>query len=60
MAHPFADLIELKFEEQRPGYSRCTLAVPEKHLNPHGAVAFARVAKASGTYSLFTPGGHAA
>jgi acyl-CoA thioesterase len=45
MAHPFADLIELKFEEQRPGYSRCALDVSEKHLNPHGvvhgAVAFA-------------------
>ena len=38
MAHPFADLIELKFEEQRAGYSRCTLAVARKHLNPHGVV----------------------
>jgi len=45
MAHPFIDLIGLRFEERRPGYSRCTLAVSEKHLNPHGvvhgAVAFA-------------------
>jgi acyl-CoA thioesterase len=45
MAHPFADLIDLRFEERRAGYSRCTLAVSEKHLNPHGvvhgAVAFA-------------------
>jgi acyl-CoA thioesterase len=38
MDHPFADLIDLRFEERRPGYSRCTLAVSEKHLNPHGVV----------------------
>jgi acyl-CoA thioesterase len=38
MVHPFADLIDLRFEERRPGYSRCTLAVSEKHLNPHGVV----------------------
>ena len=45
MTHPFIDLIGLRFQERRPGYSRCTLAVSEKHLNPHGvvhgAVAFA-------------------
>lgn len=45
MDHPFADLIDLRFEEQRAGYSRCTLPVSRKHLNPHGvvhgAVAFA-------------------
>ena len=45
MTHPFIDLIGLRFDERRPGYSRCTLAVSEKHLNPHGvvhgAVAFA-------------------
>jgi acyl-CoA thioesterase len=38
MAHPFADLIDLTFEEQRAGYSRCKLAIAEKHLNPHGVV----------------------
>jgi acyl-CoA thioesterase len=38
MTHPFIDLIGLRFEEQRPGYSRCTLAVSEKHFNPHGVV----------------------
>ena len=45
MPHPFTDLIGLRFEEQRPGYSRCTLEVSEKHFNPHGvahgAVAYA-------------------
>jgi acyl-CoA thioesterase len=38
MPHPFADLVGLHFEEQRPGYSRCTLTVVQKHLNPHGVV----------------------
>jgi acyl-CoA thioesterase len=46
MRHPFADQIGLLFEEQRTGYSRCSLAVlPEKHHNPHrvvhGAVLYA-------------------
>jgi acyl-CoA thioesterase len=45
MPHPFADLIDLKLEERRPGYSRFTLEVSEKHLNPqgvvHGAVPYA-------------------
>ncbi len=36
MQHPFAELIGLRFEEQRAGYSRCALEVGEKHLNPHG------------------------
>ena len=36
MQHPFAELIGLRFAEQRAGYSRCTLEVGEKHLNPHG------------------------
>jgi acyl-CoA thioesterase len=36
MKHPFAELIGLRFVEQRAGYSRCTLEVGEKHLNPHG------------------------
>lgn len=34
--HPYADLIGLRFEEQRPGYSRCVLEVGDKHRNPHG------------------------
>jgi acyl-CoA thioesterase len=34
--HPFAELIGLRFEEQRAGYSRCVLEVGDKHRNPHG------------------------
>ena len=45
MRHPFAELIGLRFEEQRAGYSRCVLQIGEKHLNPngvaHGAVLYA-------------------
>lgn len=44
-SHPFADLIGLSTTEQRAGDSRCSLAVEEKHLNPHrvvhGAVIYA-------------------
>jgi acyl-CoA thioesterase len=44
-SHPFADLIGLSTSEQRPGYSRCSLTVEDKHLNPHqvvhGAVIYA-------------------
>ena len=43
--HPFADLIGLSIDEQRAGYGRCSLAVSDKHLNPHrvvhGAVIYA-------------------
>jgi acyl-CoA thioesterase len=43
--HPFADLIGLSIDEQRAGYGRCSLAVADKHLNPHrvvhGAVIYA-------------------
>jgi acyl-CoA thioesterase len=43
--HPFADLIGLSIDEQRAGYGRCSLAVSNKHLNPHrvvhGAVIYA-------------------
>ncbi len=43
--HPYADLLELTVEEQRSGFSRCSLTVSEKHLNPHkvvhGAVLYA-------------------
>lgn len=38
MHHPFADLIGLVVDEQRSGFSRCTLAVQPSHLNPHGVV----------------------
>lgn len=38
MSHPFADLIALKVDEQRAGYSRLSLAVAQHHLNPHGVV----------------------
>lgn len=36
MEHPYADLIGLRFEEQRAGFSRCVLEVEDKHRNPHG------------------------
>ncbi len=36
--HPYGELIGLVFEEQRSGYSRCTLSVAERHLNPQGVV----------------------
>lgn len=43
--HPFADLIDLKIDEQGIGHGRCSLVVTEKHLNPHkvvhGAVIYA-------------------
>lgn len=38
MHHPFAALIGLVVEEQRSGFSRCTLAIGATHLNPHGVV----------------------
>jgi acyl-CoA thioesterase len=45
MEHPFADLIGLRFEAQRAGYSRCMLEIDERHRNPngvaHGAVLYA-------------------
>jgi acyl-CoA thioesterase len=34
--HPYADLIDLAFDERRSGHSRCSLQVARKHLNPHG------------------------
>jgi acyl-CoA thioesterase len=33
--HPFAELIGLQVEEQRGGFSKCTLLVAGHHLNPH-------------------------
>lgn len=46
MLHPFAETIGLIVDEQRAGYSKCSLSVlPEKHHNPHrvahGAVLYA-------------------
>ena len=45
MHHPFADLIDLKVDEQRAGHSVLSLVVTEDHLNPHrvvhGAVVYA-------------------
>ena len=45
MFHPFAELIDLRVEEQRAGHSRLTLEVTNDHLNPHqvvhGAVVYA-------------------
>ena len=38
MHHPFAEQIGLVVEEQRSGFSRCTLMVGDTHLNPHGVV----------------------
>jgi acyl-CoA thioesterase len=36
MQHPYAELIGLHVEEQKPGYSKCVLEVGDKHRNPHG------------------------
>lgn len=38
MPHPFADLIDLKIDEQRAGHSALSLVVAAAHLNPHGVV----------------------
>lgn len=43
--HPFADLLSLQVTEVRAGFSKCMLAIEDKHLNPHrvahGAVLYA-------------------
>jgi acyl-CoA thioesterase len=45
MLHRFAELISLKVDEQRAGFSRLSLVITEDHLNPHhvvhGAVVYA-------------------
>lgn len=45
MKHPFAELIELRVQESRPGASTLSLNVRSQHLNPHrvvhGAVLYA-------------------
>ena len=38
MRHPFAELIDLRVEEQRAGFSKLTLDVTNDHLNPHNVV----------------------
>lgn len=51
--HPFAELIALRVEEQRPGFSKLTLDVTNDHLNPHnvvhGAVVYALADTGMGT-----------
>ncbi len=62
MQHPFADLIGLRVDEQRAGYSRCSLELDERHLNPHrvahGAVlyALADTGMGSALYPTLDPG----
>lgn len=45
MSHPFAELIDLRTDERRAGFSRLSLKVTRAHLNPHrvvhGAVVYA-------------------
>jgi acyl-CoA thioesterase len=45
MRHPFAELIDLRIEESRAGFSKLSLEVSDDHLNPnnvvHGAVVYA-------------------
>jgi acyl-CoA thioesterase len=36
LAHPFADLIDLRVDERDPGSSVVSLTVDDRHLNPHG------------------------
>ena len=38
MAHPFAELIDLRVDERRAGFSKLSLVVSGDHLNPHGVV----------------------
>ena len=45
MTHPFAELIDLRVEDRRAGFSEVSLVVTNDHLNPnqvvHGAVVYA-------------------
>jgi acyl-CoA thioesterase len=45
MQHPFAALIGLVIDEQRAGFSQCSLELAAEHFNPHqvvdGAVVYA-------------------
>ena len=38
MKHPFAELIDLHFEDKSTGSSTLTLDVGSQHMNPHGVV----------------------
>jgi len=38
MYHPYADLIGLKIDEQKSGYSKCSLESEEKLFNPHNVI----------------------
>ena len=38
MSHPFAELIDLRVDEQRPGCSKRGLVVTNDHLDPHRVV----------------------
>jgi len=62
MEHPFAELIELRVEQQHNGHSLLTLAVAPAHLNPHrvvhGAVLYAMADTGMGAalYPSLAPG----
>lgn len=62
MPHPFAELIALKVDEHRVGYSRLSLVVAKDHLNPHGVVhgavvyAMADTGMGSALYPTLTEG----
>jgi acyl-CoA thioesterase len=62
MTHPFAELIDLRVEEQRAGFSKLSLVVAKAHLNPHhvvhGAVVYAMADTGMGAalYPTLAPG----
>ena len=62
MHHPYAEWVGLLVEEQRSGYSKCTLDVVEKHCNPHGVVhgavvfALADTGMGAALYPTLSPG----
>ena len=62
MDHPYAELIGLTIDEQRDGYSKCSLAVSEALYNPqqvvHGGViyALADTGMGSALYPGLSPG----
>ena len=62
MEHPFAELIDLRVEQQHDGHSLLTLAVAPAHLNPHrvvhGAVLYAMADTGMGAalYPSLAPG----
>lgn len=38
MSHPFADLIDLRIDEQAFGATTLSLTIAKRHLNPHEVV----------------------